>query len=47
MKIDKEWVKENLKNSKITLPEGAIEIDTSLMGVEETIEEILGLFKWK
>ena len=26
--------------------EGAIEIDTSLMGVEETIEEILGIFKW-
>ena len=34
-------------NSPLVRSEGAIEIDTSLMGVEETIEEILGLFKWK
>ena len=34
-------------NSPRVRSEGAIEIDTSLMGVEETIEEILGLFKWK
>ncbi|MED5277378.1 MAG: (d)CMP kinase [Actinomycetota bacterium] len=33
--------------SPLVRSEGAIEIDTSLMGVEETIEEILGLFKWK
>ena len=34
-------------NCPLVRSEGAIEIDTSLMGVEETIEEILGLFKWK
>lgn len=33
--------------SPLVRSEGAIEIDTSLMGVEETVEEILGLFKWK
>jgi len=32
--------------SPLVRSEGAIEIDTSLMGVEETIEEILGIFKW-
>ena len=32
--------------SPLVRSEGAIEIDTSLMGVEETIEEILGFFKW-
>ena len=32
--------------SPLVRSEGAIEIDTSLMGVEETIEEILGSFKW-
>ena len=32
--------------SPLVRPEGSIEIDTSLMGVEETIEEILGFFKW-
>jgi len=32
--------------SPLVRSEGAIEIDTSLMGVEETIEEVLGIFKW-
>ena len=32
--------------SPLVRSEGAIEIDTSLMGVEETIEEILGILKW-
>ena len=32
--------------SPLVRSEGAIEIDTSLMVVEETIEEILGIFKW-
>ena len=32
--------------SPLVRSEGSIEIDTSLMGVEETIKEILGLFKW-
>jgi cytidylate kinase len=32
--------------SPLVRSEGSIEIDTSLMGVEETIEEILGFFKW-
>ena len=32
--------------SPLVRSEGAIEIDTSLMGVEETIEEILVIFKW-
>ena len=32
--------------SPLVRSEGSIEIDTSLMGVEETIEEILGIFKW-
>ena len=32
--------------SPLVRSEGAIEIDTSLMGVEETIEEILRIFKW-
>ena len=32
--------------SPLVRSEGAIEIDTSLMGVEATIEEILGIFKW-
>ena len=34
-------------NSPLVRSEDAIELDTSLMGVEETVEEILGLFKWK
>ena len=33
-------------NSPLVRSEDAIELDTSLMGVEETIEEILGIFKW-
>jgi cytidylate kinase len=33
--------------SPLLRSEDAVELDTSLMGVEETIEEILGLFKWK
>jgi cytidylate kinase len=33
--------------SPLVRSEDAIELDTSLMGIEETIEEILGLFKWK
>ncbi|MBH02141.1 MAG: cytidylate kinase [Acidimicrobiaceae bacterium] len=32
--------------SPLVRSEGAIEIDTSLMGIEETIEEILEIFKW-
>ena len=32
--------------SPLVRSEGAIEIDTSLMGVEETIEEILRIFRW-
>ena len=32
--------------SPLVRSEGAIEIHTALMGVEETIEEILGIFKW-
>ena len=32
--------------SPLVRSEGSIEIDTSLMEIEETIEEILGFFKW-
>ena len=32
--------------SPLVRSEGAVELDTSLMGVEETVEEILGLFRW-
>ena len=32
--------------SPLVRSEGSIEIDTSLMEIEETIEEILGVFKW-